>query len=272
MKQVTYLAISLLLVSCKAEEPEEVSLPTRPEIGAMVLIPAGEFIMGSDREKAGISPLYAPERKIELPAYYIDVYEVTNGQWMRFTTQSDYRPEGNWRTFYILGREDYPVTNVTWNDAQAYAEWAGKRLPTEAEWEKAARGPDAFAYPWGNQWDPVKSNCNEYGFQNTVEVGQIETDKSSYGAYDMMGNVMEWTVDKLKPYPGSPVPGDTAFQQGYMVVRGGSYAMMGASMSLWGRGGFYPKSQFGVGFRCVKDVKETEQGKEEKAKDETTAR
>ncbi len=87
----------------------------------------------------------------------------------------------------------------------------------------------------------------------------------------MMGNVMEWTVDKLKPYPGSPVPGDTAFQQGYMVVRGGSYAMMGASMSLWGRGGFYPKSQFGVGFRCVKDVKETEQGKEEKAKDETTA-
>ena len=263
MKQVTYLAFFLLLVSCKgAEEPEEIALPTKPEVGDMVLIPAGEFTMGSNKRRSGSSLIYGPEHRIDLSAYYIDAYEVTFGQWMKFATESDYSTEGNWRQFYVLGREDYPVANVTWDDAKAYCEWAGKRLPTEAEWEKAGRGSEGLVYPWGNQWDPTKSNCHEYGFQNMIEVGQIEADKSPYGVYDMMGNLSEWTADRLKPYPDCPVPGDTAFNQGFVAVRGGSYALMGASMGLWTRGGFFPKSQYGIGFRCAKDIEETEEKEE----------
>ena len=263
MKQIAYLALFLLLCSCQSaqepvvetEAPEE---PAKPEVGEMVLIPAGEFIMGSDRRMQGRAPVHAPERKVNLPAYYIDAYEVTFGQWLKFTTQSDYLPEGNWRLFYAVGKERYPVVNLTWNDAKAYAEWAGKRLPTEAEWEKAARGPEGFDYPWGDAWDPTKSNCNEFGIQNTMEVGEMDLDKSPYGVYDMMGNVQEWTGVRLKPYRGSPVPGDIVFQQRYIAARGSSYALRGDSMTLWTRSAFFAKSQYGIGFRCVKDVEEAE--------------
>ena len=263
MKHLTYLILLFLLCFCKPEEPvvepspapEE---PAKPKPGDMLLIPAGEFIMGSDKKMQGRAPIHAPQQKLDLPAYYIDAYEVTFGEWMKFVTRSDYLPEGDWRSFYAIGKESYPVVNVTFDDAKAYAKWAGKRLPTEAEWEKAARGSEGFDYPWGNLWDPTKSNCNEFGIQNTMEAGQMEFDISPYGAYDMMGNVQEWTADRLKPYRRSPVRGDAVFQQRYVAVRGGSYALRGGSMALWTRSGFLPKSQYGLGFRCVKDVKEPE--------------
>ena len=240
------------------EDVEEI-LSARPLPGEMILIPAGEFTMGTDERPKNRPALEAPAHKVDLPAYYIDAYEVTLGQWIRFVTQSDYEPEGDWRRFHAIGKEDYPVANVTWEDAQAYAKWAGKRLPTEAEWEKAARGPEEYAYPWGNKWDPTKSNCNEIGYRNTLEVGQIETDMSPYGVYDMMGNVQEWTSEKIKPYKGSPVRGESAFRQGYVAVRGASYAIKGGSAYLWSRSGYFPKSQFGLGFRCVKDVESEEE-------------
>lgn len=241
-----------------AVEPD--AEPERPEPGDMVLIPAGEFLMGSDEKPAaGGPPLAAPEHKVDLPAYYMDVYEVTYGQWMRFTTESDYSPEGDWRQYYSIGKEYNPVTNVTWDDAKAFCEWAGKRLPTEAEWEKAARGTEGLKYPWGDKFDPTKSNCNEMGYRNTIEVGQIETDKSPYGMYDMMGNAQEWTSDMLKAYPGSPIRGNDAFTRGFVAVRGSSYAMKGGSMTLWSRTGYFPKSQFGIGFRCARDAEEEEE-------------
>lgn len=264
MKQTSYFLSLVLLLGCskpaeqapaeQAEAPAEEQGPPKAQVGDMIQIPAGEFIMGSNEKREGRPPLDAPQRKVHLPAYSIDAYEVTFGQFIKFVTESGYEPEGNWRQFYTIGKEDHPVANVTWKDAQEYAKWAGKRLPTEAEWEKAARGPDGSDYPWGNQWDNSKSNCNELGFRDIVEVGQIETDRSSYGVYDMMGNVQEWTSDMLKPYPGSPVRGDEIFQRGYVAVRGGSYAMKGGSMTLWMRSGYFPKSQFGLGFRCVKDA------------------
>lgn len=263
---LAFLLSPVIFLGCtEAEEPmpEDLSamepVEEKPKPGDMVLIPAGEFIMGSD-EKAGNPPLAAPAHKVNLPAYRIDVYEVTNGEFARFQLESDYAAEGNWRESYTIGRELYPVANVTWDDAKAYCEWAGKRLPTEAEWEKAARGPDGLPYPWGDQYDPTKSNTNEYGIRNVIEVGKVETDKSPYGVYDMMGNVQEWTSERLKPYKGSPARNVEAFNGQYVAVRGSSYAMKGSSMFLWTRSGYFPKSQFGLGFRCAQDVPEGEQG------------
>ncbi len=254
MKNKLYLGLLLILPSCsQAQEEVEQLAPEKPAIGEMVLIPAGEFIFGNDER-----PIEAPEQIVDLPAYYIDYYEVTFGQWVKFTIESEYQPEGNWRQFYSIGKEDFPVTNVTWEDAKHYAEWAGKRLPTEQEWEKAARGPDGSAYPWGGEWNAYNSNCNERGYRNTIEVGEMENDKSPYGVYDMMGNVQEWTADKLKPYPKSPAARDKAFRLNYVAVRGSSYAMRGSTMTLWTRSGYYAKSQYGLGFRCIKDVEEGE--------------
>lgn len=263
MKHLTYVLFLPLLFGC-AQPPEEQPaqesaplqevVPEKPKPGDMILIPAGEFIMGSDEKQEGRPALEAPERKVDLPAYYIDAYEVTFGQFIRFVTESGHEPEGNWREFYTIGKEDFPVANVTWNDAKAYAQWAGKRLPTEAEWEKAARGEEGFDYPWGDKWDPTKSNCNEMGYRNTVQVGDMELDKSPFGVYDLMGNLQEWTGDMLKPYPGSPVRGEALFQRGYVGVRGASYALKGGSMKVWMRSGYFPKGLYGIGFRCARDA------------------
>lgn len=259
------LVLILSISGCSKQEegptPEELAameaaIPDRPQVGDMVTIPAGEFTFGSDKKT--ISANYAaPEQKINLPAYEIDVYEVTNGQWIEFVTQSNFEPESNWRQFYTVGKENFPVSNITLDDAKEYAKWAKKRLPTEAEWEKAARGPEGFAYPWGNTWDWSKSNCGENGRGNTTEVGEMKYDKSAYGVYDLMGNVMEWTGDPFKAYKGSPIPNNENFTRGYYAVRGGSFVMYpskGEGMYLWTRQAYFPKSQYGIGFRCVRDI------------------
>ena len=235
----------------------------------MVVIPAGEFMMGTnDKPPAGGPALASPEHLVKMEnSYQIDVYEVTNGQWIKFLTESRYKAEGDWRRYYSIGKEDYPVANVTWADAKAYCEHLGGRLPTEAEWERAARGPENYPFPWGEKYDPSKSNCNEMGYKDTAEVGRFESDKSGYGAYDMMGNLQEWTSEKLKPYKKSPVAGQGLFRRGYISTRGGSYAMKGSSMPLHTRAAFLPKSQYGIGFRCVKDVEE--EGAESKNKAES---
>jgi formylglycine-generating enzyme required for sulfatase activity len=239
-------------VTEEAPVPAE-SMEAKPMPGDMVTIPAGEFTMGSD-DKAGNPPTSSPAHTVDLPAYEIDVFEVTNGDFARFQIDSDYSAEGDWRSFYTIGKEDFPVANVTWEDAKAYCEWAGKRLPTEAEWEKAARGPNGYAYPWGDVFDWTKSNTNEHGVRDTVEVGSVAYDVSDYGVHDMLGNVQEWTGEMLKAYKGNNAKGVVAFNGRYVAVRGSSYAMKGGSMWLWTRSGFFPKSQFGIGFRCVKDL------------------
>lgn len=222
--------------------------------GDMVLIPAGEFMMGSD-ENPGSPPFAEPAHPVELPEYYMDAYEVTNGEFARFQLESDYEAEGDWRSSYTIGKEDFPVANVTLEDARAFCEWADKRLPTEAEWEKAARGPDNLSYPWGTEFDATITNTNENGIRNVVEVG-TSGDESGYGLYDTMGNVQEWTSDILRPYEGASaeVQNHPAVNGDYYVVRGASYAMKGRSMHLWTRSGYLPKSQFGLGFRCARDA------------------
>lgn len=224
--------------------------PPKPEPGAMVVVPAGEFTVGIEKDPHPLK-LAEPAHKVTLPEFKVDVYEVTNGQFARFQIESDYRAEGDWRSYYKIGREDYPVANVTLNDAKAFCEWAGKRLPTEVEWEKAARGTTLTRYPWGEVFDWAKANVNEHGVRDTMEVGSMPEDKSPYGAYDMFGNVQEWTIDELKPYPGG-APNDV-YRRKLTVVRGASYAMKGDSMQLYSRTAAPPNAQWGIGFRCVQD-------------------
>ncbi|MDP7000144.1 MAG: formylglycine-generating enzyme family protein, partial [Candidatus Poribacteria bacterium] len=159
----------------------------------MVLIPAGSFMMGSD---AGESD-EKPEHRVELDGFYMDAYEVTVGQFRRFVNQSGYRYEGDWDKVakYSPG-DNYPMIYVSWNDATAYAEWTGKRLPTEAEWEYAARGGlKGKRYLWGDEIDKTKAHYASWnnGRGTTKVVGSFEA--NGYGLYDMAGNVWEWCAD-----------------------------------------------------------------------------
>ena len=176
----------------------------------MVYIPAGEFIMGSDEQNSSDGP----SSKLELGAYYIDRCEVTMAEYAAFIKATGYKSQGSWDMYFKKGYENYPVVNVTWNDARSYAEWAGKRLPTEVEWEKAARGPDGRLWPWGNEWDKnkcINTTTNDKNLlalmlnmgegKGPVPVGSIEKGMSPYGVMDMAGNVAEWIADWYQPYP-----------------------------------------------------------------------
>ena len=209
------------------------SLPPPPE---MVLVPAGEFIMGSNTGDADETP----QRKVYLPAFYIDRCEVTNAQFKKFD------PSFN----YPKGKDNYPAL-VTWEQANAYAKWAGKRLPTEAEWEKAARGTDGRLFPWGNFWD-----LSLTVWDTNSPVGTNPAGASPYGTLDMAGNVWEWTADWYKPYPGNKVP-SPAYGEKYKVIRGGSEFNDVSFFRCSHRYYVPPNSRihgYAIGFRCVKEA------------------
>ena len=141
-----------------APVPTGAEAPTEPAIAEMMVeIPAGEFTMGNDVGDDDEKPAHT----VTLEAFEMDMFEVTNADFARFVeetghqTEAEKAGESGWRA-YAEGKDNYPVVKVTWNDADAYCQWAGKRLPTEAEWEKAAKGEEGFIYPWGNEWDPAK--------------------------------------------------------------------------------------------------------------------
>ncbi len=220
----------------------------------MVLIPSGEFTMGSN----DWWPKSGPEHKKSLSAFYIDKYEVTNKKYKTFVDSAGYKPPDHWEGNKIPdGRENHPVVYVNWFDAEAYCKWTGKRLPTEAEWEKAARGTDKRAFPWGDKFSRDKANTPQYGKEDTMPVGSFEAGKSPYGIYDMAGNVWEWTADWFKPYPGNTHP-DENYGEIYRVVRGGSwydctYYRCGISAPTYNRIFFNPSTRNNnFGFRCAK--------------------
>jgi hypothetical protein len=183
----------------------------RADNGAeMVLVPAGEFWMGSDDGNDDEKPRH----RVDLDAYYIDRYEITNGLYQRFMEATNRPGPRYWSDSHLNGASQ-PVVGVNWYDAEAYCRWVGKRLPTEAEWEKAARGDDGRTYPWGEQWDSSRANSKESQRNKAAPVGSYPSGVSPYGAYDMAGNVWEWVADwYAKDYyerspPAEPAgPGD----------------------------------------------------------------
>ena len=223
----------------------------------MVKIPAGPFIIGYDNRH----PDEKPAHTLTLPAFSIDLYEVTNEQYGKFTAATHRAPPDHWVDgLYPVEKKKHPVSYVTWYDAHDYCQWAGKRLPTEEEWEKAARGTDGRLYPWGNEFDPKKANTPQSRIGDTTPVGSFPQGRSPYGLYDMSGNVWEWTESWAKPYPGSPIPTGHYFTGEYKVLKGGSWVdcsfyRCGISALTFNRGYFKPTTKnHGFGFRCAKDT------------------
>jgi len=268
--------------------------PSRPSVapsttppgtkgGEMVLVPAGEFTMGSNHGKDDEQPAH----RVYLDTFFIDTYEVTNAQYAEFMRSTGHTPPYGdpWPRNTRQGQnppsgyEDHPVVGVSWLDAQAYCQWAGKRLPTEAEWEKAARGTDGRTYPWGeqeatceyavlfdrkvNKW-PFGIGC---GRPETWPVGSKPNGVSPYGAHDMAGNVAEWVSDwyaltyyarSPKSNPSGPEKGVRIFRllgnkEPFRVVRGGNWAAEGDGVRSSGRGWGEPHRQWPRhGFRCAR--------------------
>ncbi len=231
----------------------------------MVLIPAGEFLMGSDPgadKDAGVDE--QPQHTLYLPDFYIAKTEVTNAQYAAFVQATGHEPPSYWENNQPPSDKlDHPVVEVDWHDAVAYCEWLSKvtgriyRLPTEAEWEKAARGTDGRIYPWGNQWDESLAKTAEGGPEFTTPVGAYPDGASPYGVLDMAGNVWEWTATKWKKTYPYDVEEDE-WTPHYLaaddvrVLRGGSWLEYRYVARCASRYDSVPHgSYFNVGFRLV---------------------
>jgi formylglycine-generating enzyme required for sulfatase activity len=211
--------------------------PFEPE---MVLIPASEFLMGSDPsvDKGAYSD-EQPQHTLSLPDYYLAKTPLTNAQYAAFVEATGHQQPEHWEGGKPpKGKEDHPVVYVSWHDAVAYCRWLSEvtgrpyRLPSEAEWEKGARGTDGRLWPWGNQWDAERCNSEEGGKGGTTPVGAYPEGASPYGLLDMVGNVWEWTQslwgkDWEEPsfkYPYDPDDGRENLEaKGRRVLRGGAF-------------------------------------------------
>jgi iron(II)-dependent oxidoreductase len=212
----------------------------------MVRIPGGTFTMGSNDGNSDEKPPH----QITVNGFWMDVTEVTNTEFKKFVDSSGYRPR---RWSYDSGKPNHPAVNVTWNDTVAYCRWAEKRLPTEAEWEYAAGGPDHLKWSFGNKFESSKYSFNRYIFNKsgTEAVGSYPA--NGYGLYDMSGSVWEWVSSLYKPYPYRADDGrEDPSASGSRVLRGGSWDYYASNLRMAYR--FYsdPSSGFDViGFRCV---------------------
>jgi formylglycine-generating enzyme required for sulfatase activity len=200
----------------------------------------------------------SPAHEVDLPAYAIEMFEVTNAQFAAFVEDTGYVTDAEqggstgWQAL-AAGKENHPAVKVSWNDASAYCDWAGRRLPAEAEWEKAARGPDGFLYPWGDDWNPENANVKEAGYRGTTPVGIFANSASPYGVVDMAGNVWEWTADWYQPYPENSVP-DEFYGEKFRVLRGGGWFDEQDQVLATNRSSTSPEAaNDDIGFRCASD-------------------
>lgn len=266
--------LTMILGSCSSGGEETTGPGGTQTPEGMVLIPKTTFSMGLDTAAFPSFSDYNnydyPNHQVTVEAFYIDKYEVTQAQYREFVlatghrtpynngTDNDTLPGYVWNgTDYPSGKGNYPVIGVSLSDAEAYCQWRGKRLPTEAEWELAARGTDGRLYPWGNTFDASKCNVWTGGaVSGPTPVGSYPTGVSPYGCYDMAGNAQEITTSWLLPYPGHPDYG-TVTTTTYKSWRGGSFDNSDSSddmVSVVNRSGNGETRIDEVsGFRCVKD-------------------
>jgi len=264
----------------------------------MVFIPGGEFLMGNPDDGLSYDD-EGPQRMVYVSPFLIDRHEVTNALYQEFVVTTGHPAPRHQKSEFTLwvdktplpGSDQHPVVNVSWEDAVAYCRWQDKRLPTEAEWEKAARGRDARRYPWGNDWDLTLANSASYWAGQTIEfkngkewkafwmtgdgarisheqglkgevltmpVGSFLGGASPYGLLDMAGNVSEWVQDWYEPY--SYLNASLSDPQGpngqlLKVVRGGSWLKPARNLRTSDRDYGYPTDRAsGIGFRCAKDA------------------
>lgn len=257
------VAILLLGAGCGTPqtEPTEVQEPEPPppprtDYTEMVFVPAGKCMIGGAADNA-FTRFSSPAHEVNLKAFWIDRYEVTFEQFLLFSVDSGLPTEGDWRRFYVEDKASDPVFNVTVKDAEAYASYYGRRLPTQEEWEKAAAwDPVANAarrFPWGDDWKEGRANTAEAGYRRPVEVGRMTGDESFYGVRDMLGNVFEWTASVYKAYPGSR-QNDTNFRLGLYTVKGASCYLQGQQWYLAARSSAPKNAIGGQGFRTVRDA------------------
>ncbi len=278
-KCVSFLSIGLMLTVLAAYDQSSVSSELPED---MVLIPAGEFIMGTDSEGANADQ--KPAHQVYLDAFYIDKYEVTNAQYEEFILAGGYKKREFWtgegRDFIqkfqfdagewhkietpmqygensVSTEPDHPVIGVSWYEANAYATWAGKRLPTEAEWEKAARGTDGQIYPWGNEMDFSKLRYFPH-VTKLQAVGSFPGGTSPHGVMDMAGSVWEWCADWYSEsyYPQGSRKNPKGPDSGkFRVLRGGGWDSIRIQLRCPYR--YYEpegRRTYNVGFRCVQDA------------------
>lgn len=259
------LAAALAFVS----DIEAVTGPGPDADSPMIKIPGGEFVMGSSAEEVqnikaqyGKRDIYKnhpfneeiPRHKVFVKTFLIDAHEVTNKEYFDFVHATGHAPPKTWSGGrHDTSKDSYPVTFVTYEDAEAYAKWAGKRLPTAEEWEKAARGPDGRIYPWGDSFDPYKAATADSDLHaisgglcalgSAGKVMMASGDVSPYGVRDMAGNVREWTVTSSSADPKMA------------MVKGASWVDLSVNARAAHRD-YIPKASYAhiVGFRCVKDA------------------
>lgn len=230
---------------------EGTKTPPAPPSG-MVHIPGGKFVMGYNGSD---EPADKPEHDVTVPAFYIDKYEVTIGDYYQFINAANRAAPKSWPALWMQGQFNpeeakRPVTDVTWFDARDYAESVGKRLPSEEEWEYAARGTDRRLYPWGNDFNPNRANVGDPRKRGIKPVGSYPADKSPFEVFDMSGNVFEWVGSDWSLYPGSKIA-----PRAGKIVRGGSYLRDRVYAMSTSRGILQPDTkQEDVGFRCAKDA------------------
>ncbi|MCS7026615.1 MAG: formylglycine-generating enzyme family protein [Bryobacteraceae bacterium] len=231
----------------------------------MVFIPGGEFLRGRSYALPDDGLKWVPEvlmddrpvRPVYVDPFYMDAHEVTNAEYAVFVQATKHRPPYHWPEGRVpAGKENHPVVNVSWEDASAYARWAGKRLPTEAEWERACRGLREGAKFWWGESKPTSEVARFNAVDGPQAVGQCKP--NPFGLYDMAGNVWEWTADwyDRNYYATAPSRNPTGPATGrYRVIRGGSWADVEKYLTCAYRSWARPAERSpNIGFRCVKPV------------------
>jgi iron(II)-dependent oxidoreductase len=263
--------LSLALTSGAWGTPPKNMAPS--SYSGMVLIPQGAFEMGSQKSLRELNPVSIfqadrhmlgpedPAHEVILDAYYFDLYEVTNADYKKYIETTGSKTMPRYWEDSNLNQPNQPVVGTTWKEARAFCQWKNKRLPTEAQWEKAARGKRPVKYPWGDEEpDKTRLNFNNHAGK-TTPVGSYPTGKSDYGVFDLSGNAAEWVKDWHFPeyYLFSPKENPPGPDKGqYKIIRGGNWKNNAEDVRLTYRNATVPKARSKtIGFRCAADAPQT---------------